>query len=67
MTTHDSMKVRASTDPEGLRRMTAGEIRDTFVIAKNGVPVDTTTWLQLIDVARKVRLNDTEIPHTGRT
>jgi 4-deoxy-L-threo-5-hexosulose-uronate ketol-isomerase len=34
MTTHDSsMKVRASTDPEGLRRMTAGDIRDTFVIA----------------------------------
>jgi 4-deoxy-L-threo-5-hexosulose-uronate ketol-isomerase len=33
MTTHDSsMKVRASTDPEGLRRMTAGDIRDTFVI-----------------------------------
>jgi 4-deoxy-L-threo-5-hexosulose-uronate ketol-isomerase len=33
MTTHDSMKARASTDPEGLRRMTAGDIRDTFVIA----------------------------------
>jgi uncharacterized oxidoreductase len=31
---------------------------------KNGVPIDTTTWQQLIDVARKVRLNDTEIPHT---
>jgi len=30
---------------------------------KNGVPIDTTTWQQLIDVARKVRLNDTEIPH----
>jgi 4-deoxy-L-threo-5-hexosulose-uronate ketol-isomerase len=26
------MKVRASTDPEGLRRMTARDIRDTFVI-----------------------------------
>jgi 4-deoxy-L-threo-5-hexosulose-uronate ketol-isomerase len=26
------MKLRASTDPEGLRRMTAREIRDTFVI-----------------------------------
>jgi uncharacterized oxidoreductase len=33
---------------------------------KNGVPIDSTTWQQLIDVARKVRLNDTEIPHTGR-
>src|SRR5882757_944340 len=33
MTTQvDCMKVRASTDPEGLRRMTAGDIRDTFVI-----------------------------------
>jgi 4-deoxy-L-threo-5-hexosulose-uronate ketol-isomerase len=32
-TTHaNGMKVRASTDPEGLRRMTAGDIRDTFVI-----------------------------------
>jgi 4-deoxy-L-threo-5-hexosulose-uronate ketol-isomerase len=31
-TTHAGMKVRASTDPEGLRRMTAGDIRDTFVI-----------------------------------
>jgi uncharacterized oxidoreductase len=29
---------------------------------KNGVPVDGTTWQQLVDVARKVRLNDTEIP-----
>jgi uncharacterized oxidoreductase len=29
---------------------------------KNGVPIDTTTWQQLIEVARKVRLNDTEIP-----
>jgi uncharacterized oxidoreductase len=32
---------------------------------KNGVPIDTTTWQQLIEVARKVRLNDTEIPHTA--
>src|SRR5882724_8746219 len=33
MTTQaDCMKMRASTDPEGLRRMTAGDIRDTFVI-----------------------------------
>jgi uncharacterized oxidoreductase len=29
---------------------------------KNGVPIDGTTWQQLLDVARKVRLNDTEIP-----
>jgi len=29
---------------------------------KNGVPIDTTTWQQLLDVARKVRLNDTDIP-----
>src|ERR1700676_188581 len=33
MTTEaNSMKVRASTDPEGLRRMTSADIRDTFVI-----------------------------------
>jgi 4-deoxy-L-threo-5-hexosulose-uronate ketol-isomerase len=33
MTTQaNSMKMRASTDAEGLRRMTAGDIRDTFVI-----------------------------------
>ena len=29
---------------------------------KHGVPIDTTTWQQLLEVARKVRLNDTEIP-----
>ena len=29
---------------------------------KNGVPIDGTTWQHLLDVARKVRLNDTEIP-----
>jgi uncharacterized oxidoreductase len=32
---------------------------------KNGIPIDGTTWQQLIDVARKVRLNDTEIPHAA--
>ena len=37
----------------------------SVTIAVNGVPIDTTTWQQLIDVARKVRLNDTEIPHTA--
>jgi len=30
---------------------------------KNGVPIDGTTWQQLLDTAQKVRLNDTEIPH----
>jgi uncharacterized oxidoreductase len=29
---------------------------------KNGIPIDTTTWQQLVDTARKVRLNDTDIP-----
>jgi 4-deoxy-L-threo-5-hexosulose-uronate ketol-isomerase len=32
MTNCDEMKWRGSTDPEGLRRMTARDIRDTFVI-----------------------------------
>ena len=27
----------------------------------------STTWQQLIDVAHKVRLNDTEIPHANST
>jgi len=27
------------------------------------VPIDTTTWQQLLDIARKVRLNDTDIPN----
>jgi len=34
---------------------------------KNGVPIDSTTWKQLIDVAHKVRLNDTEIPRANST
>jgi hydroxycarboxylate dehydrogenase B len=34
---------------------------------KNGVPIDGTTWKQLIEVAHKVRLNDTEIPRTNST
>jgi hypothetical protein len=29
------------------------------------VPIDTTTWAQLIEVAKKVRLNDTDIPVTA--
>ncbi|MBM3642924.1 MAG: malate/lactate/ureidoglycolate dehydrogenase [Alphaproteobacteria bacterium] len=28
---------------------------------RNGVPIDPTTWAQLVETARKVRLNDTEI------
>ena len=32
---------------------------------KNGVPIDTTTWQQLLEVARKVRLNDTEVPRVA--
>lgn len=32
---------------------------------KDGVPIDTTTWQQLIEVARKVRLNDTDIPQAA--
>ena len=34
---------------------------------KNGVPIDGTTWKQLIDVAHKVRLDDTEIPRVNST
>jgi len=34
---------------------------------KNGVPIDDTTWKQLIEVAHKVRLNDTEIPRANST
>jgi hydroxycarboxylate dehydrogenase B len=50
-------EVLAPGEPERARRVDR---------EKNGVPIDTTTWQQLIEVARKVRLNDTEIPHTGR-
>jgi 4-deoxy-L-threo-5-hexosulose-uronate ketol-isomerase len=32
MANSDNMKLRGSTDPEGLRRMSARELRDTFVI-----------------------------------
>ena len=32
---------------------------------RNGIPIDTTTWQQLLEVAQKVRLNDTEIPRVG--
>src|SRR4029077_11057209 len=50
-------EVLAPGEPERARRIDR---------EKNGVPIDSTTWQQLIDVARKVRLNDTEIPHTSR-
>ena len=46
----------------------SGEVRaadrssDGQRVAINGL----ATFGDLIDVARKVRLNDTEIPHTGR-
>ena len=40
-------------EPERLRRTDR---------EKNGVPIDGTTWQQLLEVARKVRLNDVDIP-----
>jgi uncharacterized oxidoreductase len=46
-------EVLAPGEPERLRRADR---------EKNGVPIDDTTWHQLVEVARKVRLNDTEIP-----
>ena len=49
-------EVLAPGEPERARRLDR---------EKHGVPIDGTTWQQLIDVARKVRLNDTEIPHTA--
>jgi uncharacterized oxidoreductase len=46
-------EVLAPGEPERARRVDR---------EKNGVPIDTTTWQQLLDIARKVRLNDTDIP-----
>ena len=46
-------EVLAPGEPERARRIDR---------EKNGVPIDGTTWQQLVEVARKVRLNDTEIP-----
>jgi uncharacterized oxidoreductase len=46
-------EVLAPGEPERARRIDR---------EKNGVPIDTTTWQQLLDIARKVRLNDTDIP-----
>jgi uncharacterized oxidoreductase len=45
--------VLAPGEPERMRKLDR---------EKNGVPIDTTTWQQLLEVAAKVRLNDTEIP-----
>jgi hydroxycarboxylate dehydrogenase B len=49
-------EVLAPGEPERMRRADR---------EKNGVPIDATTWQQLIDVARTVRLNDTEIPRVA--
>jgi hydroxycarboxylate dehydrogenase B len=46
-------EVLAPGEPERARRIDR---------EKNGVPIDVTTWQQLLDIARKVRLNDTGIP-----
>jgi len=52
MTTHANiMKVRASTDPEGLRRMTAGDIRDTFVIGDLFCPGEVSMTYVEVDRA----------------
>jgi 4-deoxy-L-threo-5-hexosulose-uronate ketol-isomerase len=45
------MKLRASTDPEGLRRMTAREIRDTFVINDLFRPGEVSTTYVEVDRA----------------
>jgi hypothetical protein len=34
---------------------------------KNGVPIDGTTWKQLVDLAHEVRLNDAEITRANST
>src|SRR5260370_18460374 len=46
-------EVLAPGEPERARRVDR---------EKNGVPIDTTTWQQLLDIARKGRLNHTHIP-----
>ena len=46
-------EVLAPGEPERMRRVDR---------EKNGIPIDGTTWQQLLEVARKVRLNDIEIP-----
>jgi len=49
-------EVLAPGEPERMRRVDR---------QKNGIPIDTTTWQQLLEVAQKVRLNDTLIPKVG--
>ena len=49
-------EVLAPGEPERMRRADR---------EANGIPIDTTTWQQLLEVARKVRLNDTDIPNTA--
>jgi len=49
-------EVLVAGEPERMRRVDR---------ERNGVPIDTTTWQQLVEIARKVRLNDTEIPHVA--
>src|SRR5262249_49963538 len=46
-------EVLAPGEPERMRRADR---------ERNGIPIDGTTWQQLLDVARKVRLNDVDIP-----
>ena len=47
----DSMKVRASTDAEGLKRMTVRDIRDTFVIEDLFRPGEVTMTYVEVDRA----------------
>lgn len=49
-------EVLAPGEPERMRRADR---------QKNGIPIDTTTWNQLLETAQKVRLNDTLIPKVG--
>lgn len=49
-------EVLAPGEPERMRRADR---------QKNGIPIDTTTWQQLLETAQKVRLNDTLIPKVG--
>ena len=57
--------MKSAKPQPGVRRGAgAGRARARAAVdrEKNGVPIDTTTWQQLLDIARKVRLNDTDIP-----
>jgi uncharacterized oxidoreductase len=46
-------EVLAPGEPERMRRAER---------QRSGIPIDATTWQQLLDVARQVRLNDTDVP-----